>query len=67
MAISLEEIEKALTALPQDKLSEFRAWYSEFDAKVWDVELKRDVAAGKLDALANRAIRDHRVGKSREL
>ena len=67
MARNVEDIEKAITQLPQDQLKEFRAWYAQFDSDAWDEQIERDAAAGKLDSLADAAISDHRVGKSKEL
>ena len=67
MARNVEDIEKAITQLPQDQLKEFRAWYEQFDSVALDEQIERDAAAGKLDSLADAAISDHRVGKSKEL
>jgi hypothetical protein len=33
----------------------------------WDKELEADAKAGKLDRLAERALREHRAGKSKPL
>ena len=67
MASNVEDIEKAITQLPQDQLKQFRAWYEKFDADVWDEQIEKDSAAGKLDSLAIVAIADHKSGKSKEL
>jgi len=42
-------------------------WFAEFDAAAWDRQLELDVKAGKLDTLADEALRDHAAGKSTEL
>ena len=67
MARNVEDIEKAITQLPQDQLKQFRAWYEKFDADAWDEQIAKDSAAGKLDNLAIAAIADHKSGKSKEL
>ncbi len=67
MAITIEDIEKAIEQLPKDQLRRFRAWYEEFDSDVWDEQIEKDAAAGKLDSLADAAIADHKAGKSKEL
>ena len=64
---TLEDIEKALTELPPDQLAEFRAWFEAFDAARFDEKIERDVAAGKLDRLADEAMADYRKGHAREL
>ena len=67
MARAVEEIEKAVSELPADQLRAFRAWYEKFDADAWDEQLEEDAVAGKLDALAEAALADHRAGRSRKL
>ena len=54
------EIEKAIQELSPSELAKFRQWFAKFDAAQWDRQLERDVAAGKLDALADEAIADLR-------
>jgi hypothetical protein len=67
MAKTVEDIEKAVSELPQDQLRAFRAWYERFDSDAWDEQIEEDAAGGKLDALAEAAIADHKAGKSKKL
>ena len=62
----LEAIEKKVSGLSAEELAEFRRWFAEFDAAAWDRQIERDEKAGKLDALADDALRDHAAGKSTE-
>ncbi|MCG8586311.1 MAG: hypothetical protein MI757_16510 [Pirellulales bacterium] len=62
--MTLNELENAVTNLSADDLAQFRDWFARYDSDAWDRELENDVAAGKLDALAESAIRDHKAGKS---
>lgn len=64
---TIEEIKSAVTKLPQEELSSFRAWFSEFDADAWDHQFERDVAKGHLDALAEEALQDLREGRCSDL
>jgi len=64
MGIAIEELEDVIMHLPQGKLKKFRAWFAEFDAKVWDEQIEKDALSGKLDALASAAIASHTDGKS---
>ena len=64
---NVEKIEQQIKALSDEELRQFRAWYLEFDWAVWDRKLERDIAAGKLDALAEKALRDHAAGKTKPL
>lgn len=64
---TVKEIEEAIRNLPQDKLSELRVWFAEFDAALWDEQIEGDVAAGRLDKLADEALDDLRQGRSTDL
>jgi hypothetical protein len=64
---TIQEIERAVRGLNAEELSEFRRWFLEFDAAAWDRDFERDVAAGRLDALADEAIADLRAGRTRPL
>jgi len=44
-----------------------RIWFAEYDSELWDMQLERDVVAGRLDQVAERAMRDHEAGKSTKL
>lgn len=63
----IEIIEQQVQALSAEELARFRAWFLEYDWAAWDRQLESDVAAGKLDALADKALRDHAAGKSTPL
>lgn len=64
---TVERIEQEIEALSPDNLARFRAWFAEFDWANWDRQLERDVAAGRLDPLAEQALRDHASGRTRPL
>jgi hypothetical protein len=64
---SIQEIEHAIRQLSPEDLASFRAWFAEFDASVWDRQIEDDVAAGRLDALADEALQDLREGRCTEL
>jgi hypothetical protein len=64
---TIQEIQTAVSELSPEELSVFRAWFAEFDAKVWDQEFEQDVAAGRLEALAEEALRDLRQGRCTDL
>ena len=64
---TVQEIVAAISKLPCAELAAFRAWFAEFDANAWDRQLEQDVAAGRLDALADEALRDLREGRCTDL
>lgn len=60
------EIQDAIRRLPEAELAALRAWFAEFDATAWDRQFEDDVAAGRLDQLADEALLDLRQGRSTE-
>ncbi len=65
--MTLKELEKTVSTLLPEQLSHFREWFLTFDAENWDRQFESDVASGRLDSLADDAIREHRDGKSTSL
>jgi len=63
----VESIEQQIEKLSPDELAAFRRWYAAFDAEAWDRQFEADVKAGKLDGLAEKALRAHASGKSKPL
>ena len=63
----VEHIQQQIESLTPEELASFRQWYTAFEADAWDQQIARDAAAGKLDALAERALEEHRQGKTRPL
>ena len=61
----VEAIEQQIENLSSDELAAFRRWYVAFDAEAWDRQFQADVKAGKLDALAEQALRSHTSGQSK--
>ena len=63
----VEKIEHDVRGLSPEELAQFRAWFLEFDLAAWDRQLAADVQAGKLDTLADKALRDHAAGNTSAL
>ena len=57
---TVEAITAAIAELPHDQVARVRAWLEERAEAEWDTEFARDERLGKLDALADRALADHR-------
>lgn len=64
---TLQEVETAVRRLTPEELASFRDWFLAYDAEVWDRQLDEDVQGGRLDALAEEALREHRAGQTTEL
>ena len=63
----VEKIENEVQALSPAELARFRAWFREYDWAAWDQQLERDVQAGRLDDLADKALREHAADKTTPL
>lgn len=63
----LEQLEQQVLNLPPQDLAQFRAWFLEFDARVWDQQIEADLKAGKLDKLMAEARAEFERGNQQEL
>ena len=63
----VEQLESRIQNLSPEELATFRAWFLEFDARVWDKQIEADLKAGKLSGLIAEALADYKAGKAREL
>ncbi len=63
----VNELEERVRKLSSSELAEFRAWFIEFDNRIWDDDIAKDDAAGKLDQLVADALADRDAGKARDL
>jgi hypothetical protein len=64
---TVDQIEAAILQLPPEDFRRLSDWLLELDQQRWDVQLACDVAAGKLDALAEEAIAAFKDGRCRPL
>lgn len=64
---AVEKLELLIKSLSPEELAQFREWFAEFDAQIWDRQIETDTAAGKLDRLIEDSMADHRNNKSRPL
>ncbi|MCO5053569.1 MAG: hypothetical protein M9920_14910 [Verrucomicrobiae bacterium] len=64
---TVSEIEHAIRKLSRSDLTAFRDWFLGFDATAWDQQLAEDVAAGRMEALAQEALRELHEGRTTPL
>ncbi|WP_041933777.1 hypothetical protein [Gloeothece verrucosa] len=64
---TLQEIEEAVSQLSPEDLAAFRNWFAQFDAVAWDKQFEEDVAAGRLDELAKKALKNLQAGNCTDL
>ncbi|MEH2027927.1 hypothetical protein [Nostoc sp.] len=60
-------VESAVSLLSPEDLAAFRTWFAEFDAAAWDKQIEKDVAQGRLDGLAQKALKHLREGRCTDL
>ncbi|CAG0990282.1 hypothetical protein BURK2_02343 [Burkholderiales bacterium] len=63
----IERIEKDIERLDEASFAAFREWFMEYDQARWDRKIEADSRSGKLDALVDEALGQHRAGKSTPL
>lgn len=63
----VKDIEREIQALNPDELQTFRKWFWEFDAQEWDLQFEKDALSGKLDSLADTAIKAFKSGRCSEI
>ena len=63
---TVEDIENAITRLSPEDYARFLEWFRERDQQVWDGQMDRDAAAGKLDFLRREAREARKAGLVRD-
>jgi len=64
---TVEKLEREISTLSPAEMVALRSWFAAFDAEVWDRQIEDDANAGRLDALAEAALTEHRAGGTRPL
>ncbi len=64
---TVEEIKEQVLALSIEDQADLRDWLLELDWDRWDEQLERDVHNGRLNALAEEALREDAEGKTTPL
>jgi hypothetical protein len=64
---TVEQIEAAILKLSPQELSQLADWVLDLDEQRWDEQIERDIAAGKLDFLAQEALAEFEAGNCRTL
>jgi hypothetical protein len=65
--MNIQTIETAVEHLTQADLAKFRRWFFEFDEPHWSTQIETDAASGRLDALAQEALKEFSAGKAKQL
>ncbi len=63
----IEQLEQTVSNLSLEDFAQFRAWFLEFEGRVWDAQIEADLKAGKLDQLIAEARAEFGQGNARPL
>jgi hypothetical protein len=63
----IEQLEQTVSNLSHEDFAQFRAWFLEFEGRVWDAQIEADLKAGKLDQLIAEARAEFGQGNARPL
>lgn len=65
--MTIAEIKDAIKHLDEKRFVSFSDWFQKIEDERWDKELESDITRGKLDKIADKALRQYETGKCREL
>ena len=63
----IQKLEQEIRKLAPSELEAFRKWFQDYDSDQWDSQIEEDALASKLDRLAEKALADHKAGKTSEI
>ena len=63
----VQMLEQEVKRLTSGELAAFREWFQEYDEAEWDRQIEQDALAGKFDKLAEKALADHKAGRTTEI
>ena len=63
----LEKIEQEIASLDPKDVRKLADWLDEYKSDLWDRQIEADVKAGKLDKLAENALKEIAAGRVRPL
>ncbi|MDM8518738.1 hypothetical protein QUF64_01725 [Anaerolineales bacterium HSG6] len=67
MMTTIERIQTDIKYLSPEEYSLFRQWFFERDWELWDKQIEKDIALGKLDFLLHEALVESSQGTLKEL
>lgn len=63
----IEEMQQAVSGLPDKDFWAFKSWFDELAADRWDQQIERDAASGRLDKLLAKVEADIAAGNTTPL
>lgn len=65
--MSIQEIELEIKKLPTNLLIELSTWLEEYQEKVWDMQIEKDLEAGNFDSLFSELDAEYNAGLAKPL
>ena len=65
--MSAQEIENAITKLPNHEAAQLTSWIVNYDAQLWDKQIEDDLEAGSLDSVLDEVDREYGAGLAKPL
>jgi hypothetical protein len=59
---NLEQIEAAILSLSSNEFEKLKTWFFDLDYERWDEQLEQDIAKGRLDLWAQKAVAEYEAG-----
>jgi hypothetical protein len=66
-AMSIKEIESAITRLSPQELAELMVWLGEYHESAWDKKIEEDLEAGRLDTVLAEIDQEYEAGLAQPL
>jgi len=63
----VQRLEQEIKQLNATEFAYLRKWFQEYDSIEWDNQIEEHALAAKLDRLAEKAIADHKAGRTKEI
>lgn len=62
----VQRLEWEIKEFAPSEVAAFRQWFQDYDAAQWDKQIAEDAIAGKFHQLAEKALEDHKAGRTSE-
>lgn len=61
--MTLKDLQQAVAQLSPEDFKTFEAWFDDFRTEQWNRQIAADTKSGKLNKMAEQALKDFRKGK----
>lgn len=65
--MNVQDIEKEIQQLRPEQLQELAVWFDEYRSNLWDEKIERDLSAGRLDSIIQKAQKAYSIRQFKEI